>query len=96
MADLYYTVYEGAAEVAVGPILHNKVNIGVASAQSAPIPGTAKRHKRVRIMADGNCFVNIGENPTAAADGTSGWPMGAENPEYFDIAEGDRIAVIQR
>ena len=97
MATLYITVWEDAAEVALGqPTQEMTVPIGASSAQSAVIVGVKNRHLRMRLMADGDCFVTWGDDPTALTDGTSGRPMGAENPEYFSINAGQKVAVIQR
>lgn len=97
MATLYITVWEDAAEVALGqPTQEMVVSIGATSTQSAVITGTSNRHRRMRLMADADCFVTWGEDPTALADGTGGRPMGAENPEYFAINVGQKVAVIQR
>ena len=97
MATLFITVYEGAASVALGdPIQEEAVVIGAGSLQSNVITGIAPRRKRVRLYADVDCFATWGDNPTATTDGTSGRPLGADNPEYFDIESGYRIAVIER
>jgi len=97
MATLFYAVYESAGEVALGdPIQEGTVTIGVASAQSATISGSGRKRKRVRLYADVNAFVTWGSNPTALNDGTDGRPMGADNPEYFDIEAGHKIATILR
>ncbi len=98
MADLYYTVWDTAAEVALGPIKNeNKVAIGGTSTQSGLIDSAGgNRSRRVRLFADGNCFVTWGENPTATNDGAGGMPMGSENPEYVWIQADHKIAVIQR
>ncbi len=97
MATLFFAVYSGAVEVASGdPIQEDKVDIGVASAQSAVINGTSRKRRRVRVFADADCFVTWGENPTALADGTDGRPLSAGSAEYFDIEAGHKIATIER
>jgi hypothetical protein len=94
---LYITVFEDAAEVALGaPVQEMAVAIGAGSVQSDAIAGTGNRHRRMRLMADVDCFVTWGDDPTATTDGTSGRPMGAENPEYFAINVGQKVAVIER
>src|SRR3990170_158819 len=94
---LFITVWEDAAEVALGaPTQEMQVAIGAGSVQSAVITGTKNRHVRMRLMADADCFVTWGDDPVATTDGTSGRPMAAENPEYFDINVGQKVAVIQR
>jgi hypothetical protein len=96
MATLFIRVYEGAAEVAIGHIQYDTVAIGAGSVQSAVIVGDKKRHRRVRLFADADCFVADGDNPTATGDGASGMPLGAENPEYVWIYAGQKFAVIER
>mgnify|MGYP000639799283 CR=1 FL=1 len=97
MATLFICVFEGAASVATGdPIQEEGVNIGATSTQSNAISGSGKKRRRVRLYADADCFVTWDSDPTATTDGTSGRPMGADNPEYWDIESGYKIAVIQR
>lgn len=97
MASLFYTVFEGAAEVALGEVLQEgAVTIGAGSLTSAAITGSGRKRRRVRIMCDSNAFVTWGESPTALNDGTEGRPMSAEVAEYFDIESGFQIAVIER
>ncbi len=98
MATLYYAGWEDAKEVALGdPVYENVVNIAGSSTQSVALTGgNTSLRKRVRLFADADCFVTWGANPTATSDGTSGRPLGAENPEYFDIADGYLLAVIER
>lgn len=97
MATLYICVFETAAEVALGPpVQEMAVTISGTSADSAAIGATNGLNKRCRLFTDQDCFVTWGAAPTAVNDGTDGRPLGAENPEYFDIAEGDLIAVIER
>lgn len=98
MADLFYTVWDTAAEVANGPVKNeNKVAIGGTSTQSGVIDFLGlNRSRRVRLFAGAACFVTWGENPTAVSDGTEGRALGAENPEYVEILANHKIAVIQR
>jgi hypothetical protein len=97
MATLQFTVWETAAEVALGdPIQEATVAISGTSAQTAEIASADRKRRRVRIICDTKAWVTWGEDPTAVADGSEGRMMGAENPEYFDIESGHKIAVIQR
>lgn len=97
MATLFITVWEDAEEVALGgPIQETAIAIGATSSQSDVITGTLRKRRRVRLFADVDCFATWGENPVALNDGTDGRPMGADNPEYFDIEAGHKIAVIER
>ena len=53
MATLFYTVFEGAAEVACGdPIQEGAVTIGGTSLDSSPISGTKRVRRRVRVFCD--------------------------------------------
>ena len=98
MATLFIGVWGDASQTLIGqPIQEMTVAIGAGSLQSAALTqGNNKAQRRVRIMADTDCFVTWGEDPTALGDGTQGRPMGAENPEVFGIETGWRIAVIER
>jgi len=97
MATLYFCVWEDAGMVALGqPIQEGTIAIGGASAQGAVISGSPRRPRRVRIFCDVDAFVTWGEDPTAVNDGSDGRPMGSENPEYWDLEAGHRIAVIER
>ena len=95
MPVLYFATWDSAAEVALGqPTEEDSINISATATESNPLAGTGKKRKRVRIFADSDCFVTWGENPTASS--SNGRPMGAENPEYFDIQSGHKISVIER
>jgi len=96
MASLQLAVWDTAASTATGPVLQEEVvTISATSAQSSVITGT-NIYRTVRIYADTDCFVTWGSNPTALTDGTEGRMIGANNPEYFQIVSGDKIAVIER
>lgn len=95
MATLYVNVWEHAGEVALGDTIQNTtVTYTTPAVQSAIIVGSGKKRKRVRLFSDGDCYVKFGEDPTATT--TDSIPMGAENPEYFDVESGHKISVIQR
>lgn len=97
MATLFYCVWEAAENVALGaPLQEGVVTVGAGSLQSAVIVGSGKKRRRVRLFTDTNCFVTWSEDPTAVNDGTDGRPMGSENPEFWDIQSGHKIAVIER
>lgn len=97
MATLYIGVWDNANEVLFGaPIQEVAVTVSGTSAQSATISGSNKEMRRCRLMADTDCFVTWGDNPTALNDGTEGRPLDAENTEIFGIQAGQKIAVIER
>lgn len=68
------------------------VSVSGSSAQSAVFPATGPT-KGVRLVSTTNCFVEIGANPTAAANTSTYLPAGVV--EYFACAAGHRVAVIQ-
>lgn len=93
---LFITVWGGAGEVAMGDVLQEEVvAVGGGSLQSNVITGSGVR-QRVRLYSDTDCFVTWGSNPIAVGDGSSGRAMGADNPEYFEVNAGQKIAVIER
>lgn len=97
MATLQFTVFESAAETALGdPIQEDTIEISGTSTQGAAISGSGRRRRRVRIVCDADAWVTWGADPTAINDGSAGRMMGQENPEYFDIEAGHKIAVIER
>ena len=99
MATLFIGVWIDARQTLIGrPIQEMAVSIGAGSLKSAQItePSNGKGMRRVRLFADADCFVTWGVDPTALTDGTAGRPLGADNPEAFDIPTGDKIAVIQK
>lgn len=105
MANLYVTVYAGAAEVASGRPSQQFVGILIGatstpSTETITLPaGNIRRSYRIRVLAESNCFVTWGpaeDSPVAKNDGTDGRAVGAENPEYFEAFQGDKIAVIER
>ena len=98
MATLFIAVWADATQTLVGePVQEMTVTVGAGSLQSGVLTaGNNKVWRRVRLFTDADCFVTWGDDPTALADGTSGRPMGAENPEVFTIESGSKIAVIAR
>lgn len=100
MATLYICVFEGASEVALGdPVQEDTVTVGGTSQQSAAIDNgsanAANKRMRLRVATDTDCFVTWGADPTAQNDGSDGRPLWADNPEYFDVEAGHKLAVIQ-
>jgi len=49
----------------------------------------------IRVIAQANCWIAFGANPTAAVGGAGCILIGAYTPEYFWVVRGERIAVIQ-
>ena len=98
MSNLYIAAFKDAKEVALGlPELEEAVSYTTSSIQSTVLPvQNPPITYRVRIFSDADCFVTWGDDPTALVDGTEGRPIGANNPEYFAIQNGQRLAVINR
>jgi len=96
MATLQYTVFTSGTQTGEGDVLQeNVVAIGAGSLSSSAITGTAPALMTVRIMCDTKAWVTWGTTPTAVAE-TGGRMVGAENPEYWQIPAGQKIAVIER
>lgn len=68
------------------------ITIGAASAQATNAFGTTTTE--IRIVATGNCWVNIGVNPTAAA-AANNFYLPAGQIDYLHVNPGQKIAVIQ-
>ena len=103
MTILFITVFRQAGSTALGdPLQEEKVAIGAGSLKSNTISGSATspvgtgKPTTCRLYAIADCFVTWGADPTALIDGSAGRALGADNPEYFNILSGDKIAVIQR
>ena len=94
---VYMTVWEGAAEVALGDVLQF-AEAAIDGADSAAIieaEGSPRRRRRVRLYSTAAVFVAWGETPTPT-DSTNGMALGADNPEYVDIQAGHVLAAVSR
>ncbi len=99
MATLYISVFADAGSTAHGDPLEEFVIASVdgTSKQSQAIASASGKPRRtVRIFSDVDAFVTWGEDPTALSTGAGGRAIGTENPEYWHIKAGDKIAVITR
>ena len=92
------------------PAVSQNVTIGASSTQSAvfqtgPITNTynpdgtlntnmPNNTTHIRVIANSNCWVAFGANPTATA-GAGSILLSAYTPEYFWVQRGERVAVIQ-
>ena len=95
MATLFCTVFRQSGSTAIGaPTFLAGVTIDSTSRQTTAIAGT-RGHRTVRIYPDADCFVTWGSNPTVTG-ATDAFPMGADNPEYFLVPIGEKIAVLTR
>ena len=91
---VYMTVWESASEVALGdPIQFTSAAIG--GTDSAPISGSGRKRRRVRLYADAACWVAYGSSPTATG-ATDAMALGADNPEYVDMEAGHVLTAIAR
>jgi hypothetical protein len=70
------------------------VTIGAASTQSAAFGANTHEVRLCAAAATEGCWVNIGQDPTASAgDGSFFLPV--NQPEYFHVSPGQKVAVIQ-
>ena len=91
---VYMTVWESASEVALGdPIQFTSAVIG--GANSAPISGSGRKRRRVRLYADAACWVKYGATPTATG-ASDAMALGVDNPEYVDIEAAHVLTAIAR
>lgn len=95
MANLYIGEYRelpvnNAPIAPARAIVEQKITSSGVSAQSAAFNSQTRY---IRLVADGNMHYLVGSNPTAT---TSNLPLVLENPEYFAVNPGDKIAVIDR
>ena len=94
MASVFITAWDSADKVAKGaPTDFIVATLG--GGASAALAGSGRKRKVVRLYADANCFVQWAKVPSAT-DGTDSVPLGANNPEYFDIEVGFAIDAITR
>ena len=49
----------------------------------------------IRVVANAACWIAFGTNPTAASASASSIYIPAFTPEYFWVARGERLAVVQ-
>jgi hypothetical protein len=97
MASLQFTVFDAAGSTGAGPVLQEGViAIGATSAQGSEITPGAVYTRIVRVTADADCWVTWGTSPTALNDGSEGRMFHASQVEYFQVAAGERFAVIER
>lgn len=94
MADVSITVWEAAGSVAEGdPLQYTAATID--GGNSAAIVGTGRKRRKCRLYAESDCWVQWGASPSAT-DGTDSVPLGADNPEYFDIEAGHSVSAVTR
>jgi hypothetical protein len=72
------------------PGVSQNVAIGAASVQSAAF---GELTTCVRVVSTSDCFIAIGQNPTAT---TSSMLLPAGAPEYLAVDAGMKVAVIQQ
>jgi len=98
MAEMQFTVWDGASETAHGSVLQEDVvTTSATAANTAAITGSGRKIRKVRIYCENDCWVTWGApGITAVITGGEGRMMGADNPEYFSIEAGFEISVIER
>ncbi len=101
MANVYLTAWDSAGEVALGDPTDHLVAVigtGVSEGLTSSREQEPNQRKRVRLLADDNCFVVFwkeGADPDIN-DGEDSIPLGADNPEYFDMQAGRVLKAIAR
>ena len=70
------------------PAVAEQVVTFTTSTQSAALNADARY---VRVIADANCHIQVGSNPTAT---TSHLRLIADMPEYFAVTPGHKIAAV--
>lgn len=96
MANLYITEFNymenandigGVPQIAKLPGTTQKVTFTTSTQSTA----FAYNTRFVRVMADADCHIAYGSNPTAT---TSSLKMASGTVEYFGVAPGDKIAAV--
>ena len=97
MASLQFTVWEGAAETALGEVIQeSEFTVTGTSAQGDVLTPADKKIRKVRVVSiGGDAWVTWGTNPTALNDGTEGRWVGQSNPEYFSIQSGNQQQIFR-
>lgn len=98
MANLYITEFssqgvDGGSKAPVVPVpqmppLAQQVVTFTTTTQSAALNASTRF---VRLIADADCHIEVGSNPTAT---TSSMKLISGQPEYFGIGPGQKIAAV--
>ena len=99
MATLFITIFRDATVTLLGRADQEMtITVAGASAQSSvvTVPANGAGKRLARLYTDTDCFVTWGTDPTATNDGSSGMPLGADNPEVISVETGDKFAAIER
>lgn len=101
MAKIYISEYKHIAYAYVGgrnnplmiasemsPPKDSVVDFGSGEAKS---PAFQAGTLFIRVWADADCCIRIGDNPTAT---TSNKPVSAKMPEYFSVNPGQKLSAI--
>lgn len=97
MSKLSVTQFDSIAQVSSGSLLcpqtpfisTEDVDTSATSAQSSAF---AANCRFIRVVSDANLRIVVGANPTATA---TSMPLRADQPEYFAVASGMKIAAIE-
>jgi hypothetical protein len=76
------------AHFGMRPVTTQKVNSSGSSAQSSAFGSNIEY---VRVMADADCHIEFGVNPTAT---NAKIFLPSKDVEYFKVSEGEKVAVI--
>ena len=97
MASLYVTEFSDTllslkgTQVAMCPAI--ATTLLSPSSQSSATTAVSSYTRIVRVVGDGNTFINISSSPTAAS--TGGWLLPAGQTEYYEVRGGiDKVAVV--
>lgn len=97
MSALYVTVFTDASQTALGDVEQSLsiANLSGSNAQTAVITrnGTLST-KRIRVYSEAAAWIAFGTDPDAT--GTLRIPIGADNPEYFTVPVGYKVAGVTR
>lgn len=90
MANLWITEFDALPQAPLCkiPTVASQVVAFAASTQSVAINAGANF---VRVVADANCHIEAGANPTATTDSLR---LTADSVEYFAVTPGHKIAAI--
>ena len=76
------------AHFGMRPVTTQKVNSAGTSAQSSAFGSNIEY---IRVMADADCHIEFGVNPTAT---NAKIFLPSKDVEYFKVSEGEKVAVI--
>ena len=94
MANLYVTIFDGAASTPVGDPVQFLTAV-ISGANSSAVTGSGRKRYTARLYAESDCWVAWGSSPTATG-ASDAMPLGADNPEYVTIEAEHVVTAITR